>query len=235
MHPVAPAPKSPHPFGYHFSVVFQEFSFLRVASREPPKRPRKNVFLNRVKPRKLSPPHRREHDLQVLTKFRKSWILKSFWDLILELLALFQQKACFKNCFQQRGSARVKWRAIPLPGDSRTGSHYQELFEQETSARTQVEAIVRVFAWKCGLDWKFNSKSNTCSENVDWVENWIQNRTCLMLKLLFIADDLTRPGQGPATFLHLQNHVFIISKQIYHFYKIICFINRIHIFCSAKV
>ena len=98
---------------------------------------------------------------------------------------------------QKRWPPCRKRHPMNTAGGSRTGSHYQELFEQETIVRTQVEAIVRVFVWKCGLDWKLNSKSNTCSENVDWVENWIQNRTCLMLRLLFIADDLTRPGQRP--------------------------------------
>ena len=51
----------------------------------------------------------------------------------------------FKICFKKRSPARVKQGAIPLPGGSRTGSHYQELFEQETIVRTHVEAIVRVF------------------------------------------------------------------------------------------
>ena len=50
----------------------------------------------------------------------------------------------FKKCFK-KAPTRRKQVLIPLPGGSRTGSHYQELFEQETIVRTQVEAIVRIF------------------------------------------------------------------------------------------
>ena len=67
---------------------FNNFRFFRVASRELSKRPRKKCLLGPGQTSKTKPSLKREHDLQVLTKFRKSWIWGCFWELILELLVL---------------------------------------------------------------------------------------------------------------------------------------------------
>ena len=54
---------------------------------------------------------------------------------------------------------------ISPPGGSRTDSHYQRLFEQETIVRTHVEAIVRDLFRKMWIELKIDA------ENVDRVQN----------------------------------------------------------------
>ena len=61
---------------------------------------------------------------------------------------------------QKRAPTRRKQVPIPLPGASRTGSHYQELFEHK-----------QLFGHKLKQLFEF------LSENVDWAENWIQSLT----------------------------------------------------------
>ena len=67
----APPPISPHPFGYHFGVSFQLFSFLNAASREPPKRPRNKCLFGPSQTSKNKTPPRRKLDLQVSIKVRR--------------------------------------------------------------------------------------------------------------------------------------------------------------------
>ena len=73
----------------------------------------------------------------------------------------FEWKKSSKKWFKKRWPPWLKQRTMTLAGGSRTGSHYQELFEQETIGRAHVEAIVRVFVWKCGLGWKLNWTTKT--------------------------------------------------------------------------
>ena len=73
------------------------------------------------------------------------------------------EQICHRNAMcveKKRRPAKVKWTPIPLPGGSRTGSHYQELFEHK-----------QLFGHKLKQLFEF------LSENVDWAENWIQSLT----------------------------------------------------------
>ena len=128
----------------------------------------------------------------VLHFFKKIGSTWPHFDSILEPFFVnnhnFEWKKELQQLVQKRWSPRRKQQAMNTAGGSRTGSHYQELFEQETIVRTHVEAIVRVFAWKCKLGWKLNSKSKIVPYKFHEI---------FKFQLLFIARDLTRPGQRP--------------------------------------
>ena len=106
--------------------------------------------------------------------------MTSFWfnfGTIFVINHNFEWKKSSKKWFKKRLPPWLKQRTMNKAGGSRTGSHYQELFEQETIFRTHVEAIVRVFAWKCGLGWKLT---------------WNKKQT----------HDLTHPGQRPGELIN---------------------------------
>ena len=59
-----------------------------------------------------------------------------------------------KNASKKGAPTRRKWHLIPLPGGSRTGSHYQELFEHKQL-----------------LGHKLKQLFEFLPENVDWAQN----------------------------------------------------------------
>ena len=117
--------------------------------------------------------------------------MTSFW---LHFGTVFCQQSQFWVKKSSKKWLKKRWppcrKRVPMnkPGGSRRQAHYQELFEQETIVRTHVEAIVRVFAWKCKLGWKLNSKSKIVPYKFHEI---------FKFQLLFKSRDLTRPGQRP--------------------------------------
>ena len=130
--------------------------------------------------------------LHVFSKIGSTW---PHSDSILEQFFVnnhnFEWKKSSKKWFKKRWPPCRKQQAMNTAGGSRRQAHYQELFEQETIVRTHVEAIVRVFAWKCKLGWKLNSKSKIVPYKFHEI---------FKFQVLFKSHDLTRPGQRPGEF-----------------------------------
>ena len=90
--PSGASPKIPSPFGvlflYYFSIIFVFGGSIQRASEETSK----NYLFEPSHTSKTKPPPRREHDLQVLTKFSKNWIIGCFWDPCLSYCCIFRSK-----------------------------------------------------------------------------------------------------------------------------------------------
>ena len=105
--------------------------------------------------------------------------MTSFW---LHFGTVFSQQSQFwvkkelQKKVQKRWPPCRKQDPVNTAGGSRTGSHYQELFEQEIIVRTHVEAIVPVFSLKM----------------------WIRLKIALKSKKIMIWHAL---GKGPANYL----------------------------------
>jgi len=93
---------------------FHSFSYFKAAPREPPKRARNICLFGTGHTSKTKPPPWREHDFQVLIKFRKSWILGIFCNLILELLVFVLQKNALHKLLAHVGDTIVLGRCFDM-------------------------------------------------------------------------------------------------------------------------